>query len=242
MVILANKNIPKQALQHLSAFGELILIQTKGIAYPAVAGHPDIFLCQVDDVLVMAPNAPKAFKTQLPKRNLHWREGSEDVGYKYPKTARYNCVVTQRFLIGNINIIDKKILEVASGKEIIHVSQGYTRCNLLPLAEKRFITSDKGIEKALIEKDLEVLYVNPEGIQLPGFDHGFIGGCCGISGNKVFIVGSLNHYPEGIKIREFLAGYEIIELYDGPLFDGGSLMFLTKTTFKKNEQKFNIIS
>jgi hypothetical protein len=227
MVILANKNIPKQALQHLSAFGELLLIQTKGITYPAVAGHPDIFLCQVDDVLVMAPNAPKAFKAQLTKRILHWREGYEDVGYKYPETARYNCVVTDDFLIGNTELIDKKILELSSGKVIIYTKQGYTRCNLLPLEDNRFITSDKGIEKVLVEKGLEVLYANPEGIQLPGFDHGFIGGCCGISGNKVFIIGSLNHYPEGIKMREFLAGYEIIELYDGLLYDAGGLFFIS---------------
>ena len=224
MLILANKNIPKQALQRLSAFGDLILIQTKGITYPAIAGHPDIFFCQVDDVLVMARNAPKAFKIQLNKRNLHWSEGFEDVGNKYPETARYNCVVTNRFLIGNIDYIDKKILEVARNKEIINVNQGYTRCNLLTLAGSRFITSDKGIAGVLQQKGLEVLYVNPKGIQLPGFDHGFFGGCCGLLGDKVFFIGNLKHFTEGDVVRSFLAGYEIVELYDGPLFDGGGLM------------------
>jgi len=216
--------MPKQALQHLSAFGELILIQTKGITYPAVAGHPDIFFCDMMGMLATAPNIPRSVKIKLKEQKIDLVEGYLPVGHQYPETALYNCVVTEDFLIGNKNLIDKKIWESAKDKVFIHVKQGYTRCNLLPLAGNRFITSDKGIEKALFEKGLKVMYVNPEGIQLPGFDHGFIGGCCGISGNKVFFIGSLNHFPEGIKMREFLAGCEIIELYDGPLFDGGSLM------------------
>lgn len=224
MVILANKNLPRQALKHLSSFGDLVLFHTEGITYPAISGHPDIFFCHADSNLVMAPNVPEAIKEQLSERYL-MEEGYEVVGQNYPETAKYNCVVNKQFLIGQKEYIDNKILEVASKKEIIHVSQGYTRCNLIPLAGKRFITSDKGIELALKAKGLKVLYVNPEGILLPGFNHGFIGGCCGISGNRVFFIGSLNHFSEGIRVREFLFGFEIIELYDGPLFDGGSLMF-----------------
>lgn len=227
MVILANKNIPKQALQTLSGYGELLLFETKAITYQAISGHPDVFFCFNKDTLVSAPNVPDDFTCKLSKLNIHLEEGYEPVGIKYPDTARYNCVVTDDFLIGNKEVIDKKILEQTAGKEFIHVKQGYTRCNLLPLVGNRFITSDKGIEKVLAKKGIEVLYVNPESIQLPGFDHGFFGGCCGVTGNTVFIVGSLNHFPEGVKIREFLAGHEIIELYNGPLFDGGGLTFLT---------------
>jgi hypothetical protein len=226
MVILANKNIPKPALQQLSAHGEMILFQTEAITYPAISGHPDIFLCAFNEHLVVAPNVPETIKMKLKKSNIKINEGYEIVGQEYPATARYNCVVTDDFLIGNTELIDKKILELSSGKEIVHTKQGYSRCNLLPLEDNRFITSDKGIEKVLVEKGLEVLYVNPEGVQLPGFDHGFIGGAAGIYKDQVFFIGLLDHYADGEKIRHFLSGYEIIELYDGPLFDAGSILFL----------------
>lgn len=226
MVILVNKNIPKQALQALTASGELMLFETKAITYPAISGHPDIFFCPIDDCLVIAPNVPEAYKIRLSKLNLDFIEGYEPAGHKYPETARYNCVVTDCFLIGNTELLDEIISEKTSGKDIIHVNQGYTRCNLLPLHNNRFITSDKGVEKALAEKGLEVLFVNPNGIQLPGFKHGFIGGTCGIFEEKIYFMGNLKHFPEGKKVREFLSGYKLIELYNGPLFDGGGLFFI----------------
>jgi hypothetical protein len=43
----------------------------------------------------------------------------------------------------------------------------------------------------------------------------------------VFFIGNLSHFPEGEKVRQFLSSYEIIELYDGPLVDGGSLIFIS---------------
>ena len=226
MVILANKNIPKQALQQLSVFGKIILFQTKGITYPAISGHPDIFFCDIMGVLAVAPNVPALVKIKLKEQKIELVEGYLPVGHQYPETARYNCVLTEDYLIGNKDLIDKKIWERAIDKVYIHVKQGYTRCNLLPLAENRFITSDKGIKKALTDKGLEVLCVNPEGILLPGFDHGFFGGTAGVYKDQVFFIGNLDHFREGEKVRHFLTGYEIVEMYDGPLYDGGGLFFI----------------
>ena len=213
MVILANNNIPKQAVESLSTYGELVLLETETITYPAISGHPDIFFCVIDKHLVVAPNVPDTLKMKLKNLNIKFNEGYEIVGQEYPATARYNCVVTDDLLIGNSEFIDKKILEQTAGKEFIHVKQGYTSCNLLPLADNRFITSDKGIEKVLVEKRLDVLYVNPDGIQLPGFDHGFVGGAAEVYKGQGFFIGNLDHYTEGEKVRRFLSGYKIIELF-----------------------------
>lgn len=148
------------------------------------------------------------------------------VGKKYPHTAHYNAVVTDTFLIHNPKYTEPTILSECSSLELIEVKQAYTRCNVLALPNDRFITSDKGIEKALQRKGLEVLYTDPKGILLPGFKNGFFGGACGIYNQQVFFIGKLDHFPEGENVRDFLEGYEIIELYDGPLFDGGSILFL----------------
>ena len=61
----------------------------------------------------------------------------------------------------------------------IHVKQGYTRCSLLPVDDRSFITSDAGIAKTLAEHDTDVLLIHPGHIHLPGFDYGFIGGTGG---------------------------------------------------------------
>ncbi|MCF8386230.1 MAG: hypothetical protein K9G47_00005, partial [Bacteroidales bacterium] len=65
-------------------------------------------------------------------------------------------------------------------------------------------------------------------IILPGQKHGFLGGCCGVWKDSLFIIGNLDHFSEGEKIRKFVseAGFRIIELYDGPLFDGGNVLFV----------------
>jgi hypothetical protein len=227
MLILADKRIPKQALVHLKKHGEALEFETSTITYQAISGHPDIFFCQTENELVVAPNLPENMKQKLVQSAISFREGKGRVGSKYPQTAAYNCVVTEKFLIHNTALTDGEIINKLGGHEKIDVKQGYTRCNLLALKNDRFITSDKGIKSALKHRGLEVLFVNPKGILLPGFTHGFFGGTCGILQDKVFFIGNLSHFPEGEKVRQFLSSYEIIELYDGPLVDGGSLIFIS---------------
>ena len=226
MLILADKRIPEKAKAILEKQGNVLYLDSHGITYPSISAHPDIFFCQVNNNLVIASNLPLEYQIKLKELKVQFVEGRIPVGMEYPISAKYNAVVTDNYFIGNTNLIDQRILEFVSEKEIIHVNQGYTRCNLLPLANNRFITSDIGIEKSLIEKGLKVLYVNPKEIKLPGFNHGFIGGAMGRFNEKIFVIGNLNYISEGKRIVDFMKGHEIIELYDGPLFDGGSLIFL----------------
>ena len=224
MPILTNNILPPKAIKKLETFGELIFLETKSIVYQAISKHPDIFFCPMGEELIVAPNLPETYKNFLRKKEIFFEEGKKPLGKTYPETAIYNAVVTNNYLIGNTKVIDKSIIEKVRKRKIIHVNQAYTRCNLLPLPNNKFITSDKGIYKELRKEELEVLFVNPEGILLDGFKNGFFGGCCGVFENKVFIAGSLSHFPEGEKVREFLKDFEIIELYDGSLLDVGSIL------------------
>ncbi len=226
LIILVDKRISEPAFKALKKYGKIIPFETSGITYSAISGHPDIFFCQTNETLVVAPNTPADVKVQLTKHGIHFLEGRNHVGKAYPFTAQYNAMITEKFLIHNSKYTDPVILSNCGHLEVIEVNQAYTRCNLLSLGNDKFIASDKGIEKTLQKKGSEVLYVDPKGILLPGFKHGFLGGTCGIYKDKVFIIGSLDHFPEGKKVRKFLSGYEIIELYEGPLFDGGSILFI----------------
>ena len=216
------------AKMNLGKFGEVIELFTEELVYNAISGHPDIFITQFAEYIIIAPNLPDEYKIQLKKHSIHFIDGNKPVGNKYPETARYNAVVTSKYFIHNLKISDKKLLEVAANKTKIHVLQGYTRCNLIPLNDEKMITSDNGIYKTLVREGVDVLLVRPEGILLPGFRNGFIGGACGVFENHIFFLGSLKHHIDGKEIEMFVRknGFEIIELYSGPLFDGGGILFL----------------
>lgn len=228
MFIIADNRIPSNAKKSLFDWGEIIPFSTRGITYPSISGHPDIFFCQTGTELIVAPNLPQKYKRMLLSHNIQFVEGESAIGNKYPDTTKYNAVCTPNHLIHNFRNTDSVITGRADDRELIHVDQGYTRCNLLPLHSDHFITSDAGIARVLGRYGLNHLYVDPTGILLPGMKHGFFGGACGVHQDKVFIIGSLRHYAYGEKVKDYLKSlnYQIIELYDGPLFDGGSILFL----------------
>ena len=228
--------MPDEAKEALCAFGELIELKTHGITYEAISGHPDIFFFSCSSALIAAPNLPKEYFRILEEKSAVCVKGNSPVGMKYPETARYNAAQSGSFLIHRTDITDSQVLFHTKEKETIHVAQGYCRCSLLPLKEDGFITSDEGIYKALKARGLNVLYVLPDEIILPGLSHGFFGGACGSWNDKVFLAGSLKYHSQGGEIKNFLQAmdYEIVELYDGPLFDSGSIIFLETDGVKNN--------
>ncbi len=230
MLIIVNELLKPQIIEKLSALGEVVCFSTSNIMYEAVSGHPDLFFCPTEKQLIVAPNVPLEYLAMLEKHALNYSLGRNPVGAKYPETARYNAVCTETFFIHNLNVSDPELLRNNSGQERIHVSQGYTRCNLLALKKDAFVTSDRGIYKTLQARGLDVLFVSPWGIVLPGFGYGFFGGCCGVMGDQLFITGGLSRFPEGEKVQTFVSdlGYEIVELSQEPLFDAGSILFLEK--------------
>jgi hypothetical protein len=234
MLIIVDKRMPDGAKRNLRKYGELIEFATSGITYEAISGHPDIFFCQTPAGLVVAPNTPGHYLALLKENGISYRMGESGVNGKYPGTAGYNAVVNGHTIIHNTALTDQAIpdfLQKNSADNVIHyinVKQGYTRCNLLQLNGNHFLTSDKGIESTLKENGSNVLYVSPQGILLPGFNHGFFGGCCGFWQNNLFIAGSLDLIQEAKKVREFVQSLDIsiIELYDGPLYDVGGILQL----------------
>jgi hypothetical protein len=228
MLIIIDAKSPEQSKNKLRKFGELIEFSSANITYNAVSGHPDVFFCKTNNKLIIAPNTPERFIQLLSSKGVDFIPGEKGIGRKYPESAIYNAVVTDDLLIHNIQITDKVILENTKEIKTVSVKQGYTKCNLLALGNNTFITSDIGIFLTLKKTDLNVLYVIPENIILQGFTSGFFGGSSGIIEKEVFINGNLDFYPDGRKVRKFLKGlkYKIVELYNGPLFDGGSMLFI----------------
>ncbi|MDL2228504.1 hypothetical protein LJC25_05255 [Bacteroidales bacterium OttesenSCG-928-K03] len=228
MIIIHDKRLPEEAIQNLQKYGDCLPFYSENITYKEIAGHPDIFFLPTEKFVIVAPNTPQHYIDYLKKQNVTLIIGQNSVGNKKEDSTCYNAVVSDNYIIHNKNFTDQSIFQNIKEKEFIQVNQAYTRCSLLPLKNDCFITSDRGIEKELLNNKLTCLYVSPKEIELPGFPYGFIGGCMGIFEDKVFIIGNLDFHPEGKKIEAFLHenDYQIISLYDGKLFDGGSIFFI----------------
>jgi len=228
MLIIIDSKSPKQSKDKLKNYGDLIEFSSSYLTYKAISGHPDIFFCKINNNLIVAPNTPEKYRQSLMTKGISFILGAKSVGKIYPESAIYNAVINKNQLIHNLQITDKVILECTKQLKSISVKQGYTKCNLLSLGNDAFITSDIGIFTILKKNDLNVLYVIPEKIILQGYTSGFFGGACGMMDNIVFINGNLDYYPDGRKVRKFIKGqkYKIVELYNGPLFDGGGILLL----------------
>lgn len=227
-LIITGKQMPLPAKNTLKTIGYPVFLQTDQLVYKSISGHPDIFICQGDEGLVVAPGLPSEILKPLADTGIRMIKGLVDPGKTYPESARYNAVVTPDFIIHNLKITDPVIFETFPGRKHLHVNQGYTRCNLLALGNDHFITSDHGIERALRQVGKMVLFADPAPVKLKGQKNGFFPGCCGIFRDEVLIAGSLNHHPQKSDMLDFIetAGMEIRELFAGELTDVGGIIVI----------------
>ena len=154
----------------------------------------------------------------------------EATGDKYPRDVLFNACIVGNRLICNEKTISKPILASARefGYEIIHVSQGYTKCSICKVSENAIITADKSIATACREALIDVLLISEAHISLPPYAYGFIGGASGTYRDKVYFCGSLDLHPDGKSIKEFCAKHKktSLSLSDEKLQDVGSLFFI----------------
>jgi len=230
-IIIASSLMPYEAKQSLAAIGEVVWLEPNSTVYPSISTHPDIFFCQYEpDKLVFAPDIKSEYIAALHKAGIKMTKGESRLGNAHPGTVHYNACATRNILIHNLKYTDNRILDIFNDKEKVNVKQGYTRCNLLALNEKAFITSDQGIREGLLRHGFEVFYVDPCQVRLDGHEYGFFPGCCGVWRNHLVVCGDTDILKEKKELDEFLDrhGFEISELYKGELVDLGSILFLER--------------
>ena len=220
---------PQKAIETLQTYAEVFLFRSQDITYGAISCHPDIFLFQGSEHLIIAPNTPHDCLSFISSRNIPFVFGTSIIGKELTNSTNYNCIETEKHFFHKQGFTDNLILKSIS-KPFIALPQAYTRCSMIAISESAFITSDRGIEKVLKHQGFDVLYINPSCIVLPPYKNGFIGGCMGLWNNTLFIIGSLQTIENTEEVKEFILqrNIGIVELYDGPLFDGGGIFFCTK--------------
>jgi hypothetical protein len=210
-----------------------ILVPKCNEVYEAINGHPDIQLnilkTKESNHIIVQKNINKNFKEILKSNNIKYILSKNSLSNTYPDDIILNSLILENYFIHNLKFSDKNLLKSQNLKTKINVSQGYTKCSILPVRNNALITSDKGIFEALKDYNFDILLLPPGDILLPSLNYGFIGGTGGmISNDKMAFFGDLDSYNWGEEVKKFLYKYDVspIALRKGKLIDRGSLLTL----------------
>ena len=208
------------------------VIEVRGTdaVYEAIDSHADIYLCKIRDELVVSPEQFPLVREELLCRRVKFSPGTFGLGLRYPMNVRYNAAQLGGYLIHNTNHTDAAILDKAKNMELelIHVKQGYTKCNLVIVDERAVITADAGLAAALQKHNIDVLLISQGNVKLTGFSYGFLGGASGRIGDELVFNGNLSAHPDFRKIMDFIrqSGLQAVWFEEYPLEDIGSIIQL----------------
>ena len=191
--------------------------------------HVDMQLVKIGDIYVCAPECYEYYESIFKKFNLKLINGVTKLSSNYPCDIAYNITVTEKIAVHNFKYTDTILKENLSDKKCIYVSQGYSKCSICIVGGEKFITSDMGIVRSLSSNECDVLDVSCGHIELPGFDHGFIGGASFELGKGILAFnGNINAHPDSALIKNFCesANVELISLSEQTLMDIGSAVII----------------
>ena len=210
-----------------------ILVPTCNNVYDAINGHPDIQLNILKNnssaQIIIQKDISENFKKILKSNDIKYIVSKKSLSNTYPYDIILNSLILENYFIHNLKFTDENLLESQNLKTKINVSQGYSKCSILPVRDKVLITSDKGIFETLKDHNFYILLLPPGDILLPSLNYGFIGGVGGmISNDRMAFFGDLDNYNWGDEIKKFLYKYDVspIALKKGKLIDRGSLLTL----------------
>jgi hypothetical protein len=229
MLAIIDKRSPEKSIQNLKKYvSEVFLFETVGITYNSISCHPDIFIYQNNENLILAPNSPESLIEFLLINKIKFEFGESIIGSKLENSVNYNCISTSKYFIHKLKFTDSKVLTLNKSKVQINVNQAYTACSLIAIFNDIFLTSDKGIFRDLKNQGIEIHYFNPEKIKIFEHKNGFFGGTCGFADNKIFFNGNIDFHENGEEIRVLAQQFniEIICLNDDYLYDGGKIIFV----------------
>ncbi len=201
--------------------------ENKAVA-PPLWYHADMQLCALSDgKYISSPECWDYYKNIVEKDNI--LRGNTYLSCNYPADIAYNILVSKSCAIGNFKYTDPLLLENLKGKKLINISQGYAGCTICQISDFGYITSDRGVHKALVSEGLDVLLINHGGIILKGYDCGFIGGSSVMLSRDILAVnGNAEALPDYDNIRSFCLNYgvSLLSLSNKPVADIGSFVII----------------
>lgn len=225
-IVLTDPRMPRQAQKRLERLNYRVIKTPlhKKLRNP-VSGHPDMMLFRHEKEIIYEP-ALEGIANLLRQNGYNCIKGEGIRSGNYPYGIIYNACLINGCVIHYKDRIETHIKHLKL--QHIPVRQGYAKCSVVPISKEYIITSDTGIRDAWVNKGGKALLVSPGYVKLPGYKTGFIGGASGVTDKTVLFVGKLDSHRDGYAIRNFIkeTGKGIIELYDGPLYDVGTIIIL----------------
>ena len=198
-----------------------------------VSAHPDMLLFIADKKVFCHADYQKIANEEFEEiadTGYEIITTNENIGAEYPHDVLFNALSLSKHIYGKLENLSELIKEDAEERSIaLHsAKQGYAKCSVAKVGERAAITSDTSLYKAMTADGYDVLLISSGGIGIDEYDTGFIGGCSGCDGERVYFSGNISLHPDGAAIKSFCTkhGMCAVSLSDEPLFDVGSLFFI----------------
>lgn len=226
---IVSSTMPSEAITTLRRITDVVLLPPDPCLPAPVSSHPDMLLFTLEDTLVTYRSYYTIAKAQLEHilacTGMRLLLTDHPHGNVYPTDVGLNALVCGQTLFGKLDALAPEVLSLAVEKGLtpISVRQGYAGCSGLYTGEL-LLTADPSLTKAAQARSIPLLPVPDNNIILPGYDHGFIGGCGGVWHDTIYLCGT----PTPDQLARYfcsplLKGKSLVFLYDGPLFDCGGI-------------------
>lgn len=202
---------------------------SQNTTYNSISGHPDIFMFQDGEKLIIAPNSPNDFIQFLNDKEIKYSIGITEVDETLENSSKYNCFANGKYFFCKPNIPDHSIVNYCDDKKEIRLPQAYVRCSMFGINESQIITSDKGVIKSLEKNKIDYFYLDPSEIQISDHKNGFIGGTMGRLNSEIYFLGNIFKHSDGNKLHNYITskGLEVNCLGSDFLYDGGGIFFIS---------------
>lgn len=227
-IIFVDSRIENDEENNLTKLGYKILkCPISSDLYSAVSGHPDMLMFIVNPKkIIIHKNMQKEFTNRLKRLDIDVIYSQNELKDLYPNDIILNGVGISNYFVHKLNNTDTLLLNNLKDKILVNVTQGYTKCSVAIVNQSAIMTSDKKIAETFRNLNMDVLYLPPGDIMLPGLDYGFIGGCCSLlEKNLMVFYGDLRNYKYGFEVLSFLKKHFVEPYYlsGRKLIDRGSI-------------------
>lgn len=208
---------------------EVVAVDKEVRLEACVAGHADMLLHHLGGKAVVCSRADSKWAKKLAEFGFQVIQSNVCIQSPYPNDVALNALRVGKFLFAKPESLDETIKEYCerNGIQLVPVRQGYAKCSAAVADERSIITADEGIAVAASRVGLSVLKIRPGFISLEGCAYGFIGGTCGMIGERtIAFTGKIAMHPDGAAITSFLdrRRIQIVELTDSQLTDIGGIL------------------
>lgn len=190
--LLIDSRIRKTECEYLQKYFSVIKLPLSEDVYDEISGHTDIFYCNINNKLFVAPNAPiKADELRkILKQEQEEALARENTEKKYIE-GKLECNQNLIAQIKNTEIVECKLkVENKYPKDIFYnvcqigdniigskyaidkvkptvtAKQGYAKCSIMVTGINSCITTDEGIYTKLSEKNVDTTYIKENNINL----------------------------------------------------------------------------